>query len=321
MKNHKGGKNMYLKFIDDNNIYPLKEDYDILYTQNKITFYQNDIPANTNGFEIYSDEGLILASYFDYNIVFGQTDNFIIFASEAQMHYIYYIFDEDKYINSYVITTKESNKNNYILARKGIGMNYEEVSLSEIFNENGYPIYKVIEKDVFDDNNFFIVDVEKILEFTTEEDYVYIDNKKLQKTKEQKIEILSNICEANIINGIDYNNKHFSYGLTDQNNLYNAVQLSLATGLAAPFHADNETCKLYSQEDIVAIYIAQQTNLTHNSTYYNQLKLYIESLIDVEEVNAVYYGQELTGEYLDKYNEIMSQAQLITSAFIGQQNL
>ena len=53
----------------------------------------------------------------------------------------------------------------------------------------------------------------------------------------------------------------------------------------------------------------------HHTTYHNQLKLYINSLQTKEEVNQVYYGMELSGEYLDTYNEIMQNANLIVSVF------
>ena len=73
---------------------------------------------------------------------------------------------------------------------------------------------------------------------------------------------------------------------------------------------------MYSQEDIIAIYAMQEHNLTHNITYYNQLKQYINTLTELADVRNIKYGQELTGEYLEKYNEIMAQAELITQAFL-----
>lgn len=45
--------------------------------------------------------------------------------------------------------------------------------------------------------------------------------------------------------------------------------------------------------------MAQKMNKAHHITYTNQLKLYVCSLTNKEDVESVTYGQDLTGEYLD----------------------
>ena len=136
-----------------------------------------------------------------------------------------------------------------------------------------------------------------------------------------KLEELSKQCQEAITNGIDYNGEHFSYTLTDQNNISNTFQLAMSTGLSVPYHADGQDCRLYSKEEIMSIYFAQETNVTHHTTYYNQLKQYVLTLTTEEEVNAVEYGQELTGTYLDTYNKIMAQASMIANTYVSEQLL
>ena len=46
------------------------------------------------------------------------------------------------------------------------------------------------------------------------------------------------------------------------------------------------------------------------TTYHNQLKRYTKALASQEEIEAVTYGQELTGEYLEAYNTLMAQAKV-----------
>ena len=65
---------------------------------------------------------------------------------------------------------------------------------------------------------------------------------------------------------------------------------------------------MYSAQDIVAIYTTLSAFKTAQTTYHNQLKRHVKAMEGVAEVEAVTYGQELTGEYLDKYNELMAQA-------------
>ena len=63
----------------------------------------------------------------------------------------------------------------------------------------------------------------------------------------------------------------------------------------------------------------EQMNLMKNQTYFNQLKLYINSITDVNEldtVNGIYYGTKLQGKYLDTYNKIIAQSEQIMSILV-----
>lgn len=148
-----------------------------------------------------------------------------------------------------------------------------------------------------------------------------IEEQKFQEYISIKLQELSNQCQKAITDGIEYNGEHFSYTLTDQNNISNTFQLAMSTGLSVPYHADGQDCRLYSKEEIMSIYFAQETNVTHHTTYYNQLKQYILTLTTEEEINAVEYGQELTGTYLETYNKIMEQASIIANTYVNEQTL
>ena len=151
----------------------------------------------------------------------------------------------------------------------------------------------------------------------------------LEEVKAQKIAELSAICNQNIIHGVtmevDGEQKLFSYKTEDQSNLLNAVQLAIATQMSMPYHADGCDCRLFSPEEITQLYVLEMTNLTHNQTYTNQLKMYINTLDDKLAVEAVLYGNELTGKYLETYNMIMEQSKLVIQKFLeslssGDQN-
>jgi len=76
---------------------------------------------------------------------------------------------------------------------------------------------------------------------------------------------------------------------------------------------------IINYDAISAIYIQETMNLTTNQTYFNQLKLYILSISDVDktdDIAAIKYGDKLTGEFLDKYNEIMSQSKKIVEKVV-----
>ena len=64
----------------------------------------------------------------------------------------------------------------------------------------------------------------------------------------------------------------------------------------------------------------EQMNITTNQTYFNQMKLYVLSITDtndIDKVNKIKYGDELTGEYLVKYNEIIEQSNKVMQKLIS----
>lgn len=137
----------------------------------------------------------------------------------------------------------------------------------------------------------------------------------LDDIKASKIDELRQYCDLNITNGVDVEingvMEHFSYTLEDQSNIKNALEMAQTTGMSVPYHCDNGGCKLYTYSEIAEIYIKEMTNLTHNQTYFNQMKLYINTLNDIDVVKDIYYHQPLTDEYLDNYNIVMNQTQAI----------
>lgn len=145
----------------------------------------------------------------------------------------------------------------------------------------------------------------------------------LEEVKALKINTFSNICNTSITNGVDVaftedNVEHFSYTEEDQVNLKEIFDLAVQTNVPMYYHADGESCKLYTVEQIIAIYTTATTNKMHHTTYFNQIRMYINSLETTDEVNAIEYGHELTGEYLQTYNESMAQAQLVLEALLSR---
>ena len=290
---------MYLRFLND-----LETHYEITseisqLSSKKVCIYQSNIPENTSGFEIVADDEAV-TSYDDYTVVYRKTDDHIVFTSDKKIHYVYYIYNAEGYVSSYILTTRVINKPNTIFVRSGRGSLYENVPSEEYLDENGIYKYKVVDGE--------LIDVSK-------DEKISLTEEKLQKVRADKIAVLSSICRENIEKGVEYNNERFSYKIEDQSNLKESCNYAMTTGLEAPYHADGCTCKLYPKEDLFAIYQMQTTNLTHNETYFNQLKMYINSLTDVNEIEDIYYGLELTGEYLDNYNMIMKQTESIVEAY------
>lgn len=125
----------------------------------------------------------------------------------------------------------------------------------------------------------------------------------------KKIDDLSDDCNTTIEAGVGYNGKHFSMTIPDQLNLESLKTTIMGGAEGVPYHADGESCMIYTSTEFLEIYNVCAAHKILQTTYFNQLKQYVLSLESVEEVNAVTYGQELTGQYLTNYNTIAESIQ------------
>lgn len=131
--------------------------------------------------------------------------------------------------------------------------------------------------------------------------------------KEQKKTELSNACNQAINNGTDIMlsdgmKKHFTYSIEDQANISEMFNAIILGATSYPYHANSDDCKMYSSADIITIYTTLSALKTSQTTYFNQLRKYVDSLSDISKVESVNYGQELTGEYLLTYSSLMQNA-------------
>ena len=146
----------------------------------------------------------------------------------------------------------------------------------------------------------------------------------LDEVKNDKINELSAVCKKNIEAGvtieIDGVDETFSYGIEngDQGNIDDIFSLAVSTNLPQPYHCDGGSCKLYTVQQITELYVAVKVLKAKETTYFNQMKQYINSLDDANTIKAITYGDELTGIYLENYNAMMEQSQAIIQALATQ---
>lgn len=260
--------------------------------------------------ELFDEDGFYL-----YKVVDGQKVNttaaektaWVKAWVKAHTYGIYYGYDDDNYVNSAIVMLEEVPEGNYVLVR-------------EQFSKDGIP---TIEDQLFDDDGFYIYKVVsgEVVKTTAEDKEAWEVQKaaeELLAAQEAKIKEISTACSTAITNGVDVNGSHYSYTMEDQNNISNSMNLAIQTGLEIPYHADGENCRLFTKEELIAIYVAAETNLTAQVTYNNQMKQMIEAMTDVEEVNAVEFGTSLTGKYLETYNAMMAQAAEVIKHVVGE---
>lgn len=103
-------------------------------------------------------------------------------------------------------------------------------------------------------------------------------------------------CRKTIEAGFDWKDKHYSLTTQDQLNL---TDLNMLADIQdeIPYHADGEEVKLYSAVEIKELAAEATKFKIYQTTYYNSLKNYVNSLQTIEEIADITYGMEIPEEY------------------------
>ena len=264
---------------------------------------------NTSGFDVYNDEETLIYLNSEHTVVYDKGENFVEYTKDQTVYYDFYVADSNGYVTGVQVYTSFDLPEGVtgVYFKSGQGKQFVEPAPAIVITDaEGYPNYKIVN--------------DEIVEVTAEEKSAMRnadDKEAFDAAMESKLSELNGICAKNITDGVDVQGEHYSYGLEDQNNIKGAVDLATTTKLDVPYHADGQPCRLYTPEEITAIYIINETNLTHNITYANQLRLYTATLTTKEAVDSVIYGQPLEGDYAATYAMIMEQSKKIIAAFLG----
>lgn len=136
----------------------------------------------------------------------------------------------------------------------------------------------------------------------------------LTRSKENLIDEMSDTCNATITAGFDITLSggetcHFSLEMTDQI-MISALAAKVAAGEeSVPWHADGQSCKFFSAEDITLIYDAMESRITYQQTYFNSLRSWIQSVETADELQAIYYGAEIPEAYQSEVLQALLNAE------------
>lgn len=129
-------------------------------------------------------------------------------------------------------------------------------------------------------------------------------NMTLEELKKEKVAEMNQEQQRIIQSGVDV---PLSIGTTERFTLKDQDQMSLmglqtlaAQGInQIPWHeADNaEHCKYYSAEDMSRITGAALSFISYQVTYFRDLRIYIDSMLDKDSVQSVFYGTYIPEEY------------------------
>lgn len=107
--------------------------------------------------------------------------------------------------------------------------------------------------------------------------------------------------------------EHFTLTEHDQTSLV-GLQGQVAAGEEnIPWHTSDEEehCKFYSNADMARITTTAMSHVTWHVTYFRDLRIYIRSLEDKEEVEKVTYGMDIPVEYQSEPLKAMIAAQSV----------
>ena len=126
------------------------------------------------------------------------------------------------------------------------------------------------------------------------------DTLTVDEMKRLKLQQLSAYCHNTIENGFDLELRneihHFSLDTQDQLNLI-SLHAMAQTQTLIPYHADNEACIFYTNEEINEIVETATAFKIYHTTYYNALKGYVNSLDNIADIAAIRYGIEIPEAY------------------------
>ena len=171
---------------------------------------------------------------------------------------------------------------------------FEIVTITEITEEEYIAIMEAIHNNETIDIDYDEEEepVEPIIEPELDETVEFI--------RAAKIKEMSSTCRQTIEAGFNLDirgeTRHFSLTMQDQLNLM-SLSIMAQTQELIPYHADGEETTFYTNNEINMIIQAATELKVYNTTYYNALKTYINSLETIEEISAITYGTPIPDEY------------------------
>ena len=121
------------------------------------------------------------------------------------------------------------------------------------------------------------------------------------------------IFEGTVVRLSNGQTKYFPYTLEDQNDITQYMMLipqfpGDLTNLKLPYHSSGEICQLYPAIDIVIVYFELQSYLLYWQTYTNMLRMYVNTLQDIDDIKSSQFGMALPDSYQEQMDELLQGA-------------
>lgn len=144
--------------------------------------------------------------------------------------------------------------------------------------------------------------------------YTYIPP--LSEVQSEKKYELQTKSEQEINKGIEYKNTVFPYSVSDRNEIKSKIEVAIKLDTSVIVYMSNQVQMQLTKDEITELYRQEEHNAIHHNVYLYQMFLYVDSLKDSDLVNAITYGRELEGKYLESYNTSVAQEKGIVEKYI-----
>lgn len=134
-------------------------------------------------------------------------------------------------------------------------------------------------------------------------------NPTLDEVKESKKAEIKMKVQNEILPDVMIASYAFGYNESDMIAIRNAYEDSISSGMSVILKDSTGQSRELNEEEITDLYKKQEIKRLEKESYAQCLLDYIDGLTSKEAVNSVEYGDELTGKYLEKYNEKVSNTQ------------
>lgn len=134
-------------------------------------------------------------------------------------------------------------------------------------------------------------------------------NPTLDEVKESKKAEIKMKVQNEILSDVMIASYAFGYNESDIIAIRNAYEDSISSGMSVILKDSTGQSRELNEEEITDLYKKQEIKRLEKESYAQCLLDYIDGLTSKEAVNSVEYGDELTGKYLEKYNEKVSNTQ------------
>lgn len=134
-------------------------------------------------------------------------------------------------------------------------------------------------------------------------------NPTLDEVKESKKAEIKMKVQNEILSDVMIASYAFGYNESDMIAIRNAYEDSISSRMSVILKDSTGQSRELNEEEITDLYKKQEIKRLEKESYAQCLLDYIDGLTSKEAVNSVEYGDELTGKYLEKYNEKVSNTQ------------
>lgn len=257
----------------------------------KFQVFGKDLPVDLSGFAIYDDNEFIIVENPKHNVLYEQGEDFITYTTDTFTYYVYYLHDENGYINKLYSSWKNDLPNGVII-KQGQGKEFTNPVLdSPLFDENNLPNLKVVDGQVVE------VSAEEKATIQAERDADKI--KAFESVKLFKIQESKTLLEQYLKNHPLVSNCHggveASYNVTtEKQNLMTShyatytIEKNLGLNPVLKWNSTGDECEEWTEEEFIQLIL--------------QIKAYVEPLVSLQQSYEVQIRNCASQEELDAIN-------------------